>query len=102
MNHREISEAQANEVAKILEEECGHHYAEGRDRDYFMRSITDRDDVCHEFRFCGALGFGGKFRNNGNQENTPYVDYYSEHKTPKREAMVKRANERLAQLFNQL
>ena len=54
-----------------------------------------RGHVCHEYRFIGALGFGGKFRNNGNNDNVPYVDCYFESLTPARQAMMDRANARL-------
>ena len=42
-----------------------------------------------EWRFCGNLGFGGKFwRNHGRF----YVNYYREDETPEREAAAERAN----------
>lgn len=98
-HRRTISEDQAKSVLTILEQECGYRHG---DADYFVRYITDSKHPCLEFRFCGALGFGGKFRNNGNRNDTPYVDCYKEHETPERTAMIKRANARLAQLFDQL
>ena len=52
-----------------------------------------------EYRFMGALGFGGKFRNNGNRGGVPYVDCYPEDETPERRAMIERANQELAELF---
>ena len=48
----------------------------------------------------GSLGFGGKFRNNGNRNNTPHVNCYPEDETPARLAMIAAANKRLDELFN--
>lgn len=102
--NREITEQQARQVLSILVEECDHKIFDPRDADAFVQSIIvpqPRGAVhdCREYRFCGALGFGGKFRNNGNNENTPYVDCYREDETPARLAMIESANKRLAELF---
>ena len=48
---------------------------------------------CTEFRFCGKLGFGGKYRS---QRNT--VDCYREDETPERLAIIAATNAALAQL----
>jgi hypothetical protein len=100
MRYREITTDQAEKALAILREECGYT-GDPYDGRGFIRAIVtaDKTHVCDEFRFIGALGFGGKFRNNGNCENTPHVDCYSENKTPERLAMIKRANARLAELF---
>lgn len=101
--YREINEKQAQSVLEILRVECGYT-ADPYDGQGFMRAILapqpDSENVCHEYRFMGALGFGGKFRNNGNNYNTPHVDCYAENETPERLAMIERANKRLADLFN--
>lgn len=48
-----------------------------------------------EYRFCGLLGFGGKFwRANGRW----YVNCYSEHETPERLALIAIADKQLARL----
>jgi hypothetical protein len=105
MTFRPITEAQARAVLKILVEECGHRVFDSqRDGDAFVHAIKVADDphpfnICREYRFMGELGFGGKFRNNGNHENTPHVDCYREDETPARLAMIERANKRLAELF---
>ena len=107
MGHRDISEEQAREVLKILVEECDYRVLDPRDGAGFVRAIMwpqpqdkwAHQYPCNEYRFMGALGFGGKFRNNGNRDNTPHVDCYREDETPARRAMVERANERLAELF---
>lgn len=95
---RIITESQAKEARKILIEECGM-YPEREDRCGFLYHVTRTDYPCQEYRFMGALGFGGKFRNNGNRNNTPYVDCYRENETPERLEMIDRANKRLAELF---
>ena len=95
---RELTEQQARTVLKILIEECGHKVFDPREGDAFMRIIMK--SLCREYRFIGALGFGGKFRNNGNNNNTPYVDCYREHETPARLEMIDRANARLRELFS--
>jgi hypothetical protein len=98
--YREISVDQALAIRAVLVEECGYRVHDRYDQ--FVDSIrTDagKKHVCHEYRFMGALGFGGKFRNNGNQNNTPHVDCYREDETPDRLAMIERANARIARLF---
>lgn len=101
MQHREITNEQAQAVLKILKDECGYT-ADPYNGEGFMRAITtvENDHACSEYRFIGAIGSGGKFRNNGNHNNTPYVDCYSESETPERLTMIERANKKLAELFN--
>lgn len=103
MTCREISEEQAASVIKILAEECGYRPDTAHGADPMIRAIQwphPRDEYpCREYRFCGALGFGGKFRNNGNRDNVPYVDCYREDETPARLGMIQLANDRLAELF---
>lgn len=102
MMHRPISVEQAEQVLQILKDVCGYtcdpYNGEG-----FKRAIIapqpDGGHICNEYRFIGALGFGGKFRNNGNRDNTPYVDCYRESETPARLAMMATANKRLAEMF---
>lgn len=100
---REITEQQARQVLKILIEECSYRVIDPRDGDSFVRAIivpqAQTIQNCREYRFCGALGFGGKFRNTGNRDDTPYVDCYREDETPARNAMIEAANKRLAELF---
>lgn len=93
----QITKAQAIAARQILVEECGLRPDDGRDG--FVRTVSSPEQDCREYRFMGALGFGGKFRNNGNRNNTPYVDCYPEHETPERLRMIERANARLAELF---
>lgn len=97
MKFRPITEQQAMSIRTILVDECGYKVG---DHDSFVRDITDIHPAFGtELRFCGSLGFGGKFRNNGNHENVPYVDCYPEDETDVRRAAIANANRRIALLF---
>lgn len=98
MARRIITRDQALRCLAVLCEEC--RWRPGQyDGENFVRYITGvQNNALTEWRFQGALGFGGKFRNNGNHD-TPYVDCYGEDETPARLAMIERANRRLAEIF---
>lgn len=98
---RQITKEQATAARQILVEECGLRPDDGRCSFVMLVSanITRWAHACHEFRFMGELGFGGKFRNNGNHNDTPHVDCYREDETPARLKMIEAANKRLARLF---
>lgn len=69
-----------------------------RQRDMFYH--TQINSVCEEYRFQGALGFGGKFRRaywpwSGERW---YVDQYREDESPATKAMIEEANAVLAEL----
>ena len=54
-------------MAKITKEKAGKVYdllvgAYEPDRDNFIYHHTESKDGCSEWRFCGKLGFGGKYR----------------------------------------
>lgn len=83
----------AHKVWDILYEEC--HAAES-DREAYVIHCTVQGWP-REWRFMGALGFGGKIRCRGVDRFT-YVDYYPEDRTDDRDAMVRRANDRLLKL----
>lgn len=93
---RQITPEEARAVLKVLVEDCGYRCMDPRDADAF---VSAQVEGCREWRFQGALGFGGKFRNNGNNNNTPYVDCYQEDETPARLEMIAKANARLAEIF---
>lgn len=95
---RIISQTEALQALRILEQECGY-VADRRETETFIVTVTDTTRPCSEYRFMGALGFGGKFRNDGNHDNVPYVDCYPEDATPERQAMIETANARLRNLF---
>jgi hypothetical protein len=91
--NRDMSEAEAHGVWRILVECCGCRDDE-MDRTTFIICQAKRLET--EWRFQGLLGFGGKFwRNMGRW----YVSCYPEDKTPEREVMIEKANERLRALL---
>lgn len=92
-----IDASKVQDVIRILNETCAARIDE-RDAYGFTKYVTTTRDF--EWRFCGALGFGGKLRQNSNRDGTPYVDCYREHETPERQAMIDEANKRLVDLFN--
>jgi hypothetical protein len=94
----QITKPQAIAARQILVEECGLRPDDGRDG--FVYNVAHPEHPSFEYRFMGALGFGGKFRNSGNRKDTPHVDCYREHETPERLRMIERANARLAELFS--
>lgn len=86
-----IDEAIAAEIYAILMEECG---APEVYRESFIYAFG-KDRQPTEWRFCGKLGFGGKFWQNCDKW---YVNAYSEDLTSERERMIEAANERLSVL----
>jgi hypothetical protein len=79
-----------DEVWKILVEECGAHEEPMGDWIHWPD--------CREYRFCGALGFGGKVWHSEVRWTDPcpvYVTCYPEDMTPERKAMIEKANARL-------
>jgi hypothetical protein len=64
-------------------------------RGSFVQNHEDERLPCTEWRFCGHLGFGGKYRSKTNN-----VDCYKEDETPKRLAIIHELNEVLAKLSN--
>lgn len=84
----------------ILVEHAGAHEDDrGLNRDQFVFHMMEDDDFggCSEYRFCGVFGFGGKFRRNGNKNNTVYVDYYPENRTKKLDKVEAKTNAALQQ-----
>jgi hypothetical protein len=95
-----------DEVYTILVEECGASDDDERFGGYgarwdFVNSMLNHPGVT-EYRFQGALGFGGKFwPGSGDELNPPRVTCYQEDETPKRREMIDKANERLKELFSE-
>jgi hypothetical protein len=86
-----MNEKQANAIYDILEQECEAF----KDERLEFVTCQTRNHIT-EWRFCGSLGFGGKFwRNNGRM----YVTCYREDENPKRMKMIEKANKRLAELW---
>jgi hypothetical protein len=90
----------ANKVYDVLVEEAGATEEGSTGRTMFLNSwpIT-------EYRFCGALGGGGKIRYQNGWPNLRtqrrerwYVTCYSEDETPERREIIERTNKRLAEL----
>lgn len=88
-----MTKAEANAIYDILVRECGAQEGDKwSGRAAFVHEFT-RARHTDEYRFCGSLGFGGKFYTDG-----PRVSCYPEDRTPKREAMIERANKALLDL----
>jgi len=79
----------ANKIYDILVDIGG---APERDREYFLYHHTS-NEPCGEWRFCGKLGFGGKFRSDSNR-----VDCYQEDMTPERMVIISEINNELSKL----
>lgn len=63
----------------------------------FILSCLDNGkyDKLREYRFCGLLGFGGKFwRNDGRL----YITCYPEDETPERRGIIEKVNALLAEI----
>ena len=85
----------AKKIYDILVECCG---AEEINREDFVNAVSDcnygQKTPVEEYRFQGALGFGGKVYN-----EIPWrVMCYQEDETPERLAMIKAANDKLREL----
>jgi hypothetical protein len=81
-------------ILDVLVEECGWQPTDN-DRAMFRYHYNKADPKPLEYRFMGALGFGGKLHLQGQRL---YVSCYRENETPERLAMIERANQRLAEL----
>ena len=64
-----------------------------RGRFNFVYAHARDPHPCDEYRFCGNLGFGGKYRRRTNK-----VDCYREDETPERLQAIDRINSELAKL----
>jgi hypothetical protein len=84
MTNDKLSPVMANKVYDILVQECG---APELQRASFVHTQTT--EHCREWRFCGCLGFGGKFWNTNEKL---YVNCYTEDETSERRTMIKRTN----------
>ena len=85
-------------LRQIVEKHCGGSW------DGFSYSFPRwfaEVDFPYEWRFCGKLGFGGKFRVNNNRNGCPYIDCYQEDETPERRALIEITNAELAAAFEE-
>lgn len=72
-----------------------HLHAKPEDYESFIQYLMEEDNFPKEYRFCGILGFGGKFwRNDGKL----YVSCYREDETPVRMRKIKKVNQLLSEL----
>lgn len=93
MKRKNMSLDTAEAVYAILVDTCG---APLGDPDGFVMHFTEGVPT-NEWRFQGALGFGGKFR-----YPRMTVDCYPEDETPARLAAIQTANERLQALLQRV
>jgi hypothetical protein len=63
----------ANKIYDILVKECGAWEEERND--FVLHQTREEEQMTREWRFCGKLGFGGKFWRNNDRL---YVNYYNE------------------------
>jgi len=75
-----MNKTKANNIYDILVTEGG---ANPSNRDSFVHYVTEDHDA--EWRFCGSLGFGGKFYHNCGRI---WVSCYSEDMNPERQATI--------------
>jgi len=68
------------------------------ERHAFVIHVSHPDLPCEEYRCCRSLGWGGKFRNNGNF-GVPYVDCYPEDLNEERLRIIATTNKALRDLF---
>lgn len=86
-----MKKEQANAVYDILVSSAGAR--EGYDRESFVYSLMS--GTVTEYRFCGALGFGGKF---WSDRGKFYVNCYGEDMTDERRDMINTTNNLLRDL----
>lgn len=90
----------ASAVYDILIAKCK---AAPGEKNSFIHAHTDRIHVCTEWRFCGLLGFGGKFRNDWLTYLARLrVDCYPEDACPMTNQIVASTNEALFDLVLRL
>jgi hypothetical protein len=83
-------------IYDILVEEAG---ANPNDREDFVLTYTRKEYPTTEYRFCGSLGFGGKFWRNQRFGLCPfYVSCYPEDNTRERKVIIEHTNKALAAL----
>lgn len=89
----EISSDLAKEIWQVLVDHA-HASNDGVDQETFVQYATGLADI-KEYRFKGALGFGGKVRLNHARWS---VDCYPEDANPERVRMIEATNQALAEL----
>jgi len=85
-----MTKEKANKVYDLLVSIGGAYEPE---RDDFIYHHTESNVDCSEWRFCGKLGFGGKYRSRYNK-----VDCYIEDETPERIKLMDELNSALVRI----
>ena len=85
-----MNKKQANKIYDIMVLDGG---ANPSNRESFVRYVTTEEHI--EWRFCGSLGFGGKFNVGSGRI---YVSCYTEDETPERRATIQLINSKLEAL----
>lgn len=92
---RRITEAEANSVYSALIQLAG-----ARDDAYLRYAFVHHAcEGTEEYSFQGKLGFGGKFRNDGNMDGVPHIDCYPEDATEEHLRTINNVNAVLAAMF---
>ena len=95
--YEKFTEAQAHAIYDILVEECdADPRLSGSGRPHFIHWMTEAPLRGCEYRFCGALGYGGKF---WVSRNSIRVNCYSEDLDAEAKLMISRANNRLQDYY---
>lgn len=87
-----MNENYFNDVYNILVEHAGASAREDAKPSFIYSHVHDTYP-CREYRFCGDLGFGGKYRAQTNR-----IDYYGEDKTKERDEIVQVVNAKLSKM----
>lgn len=85
----------AERIYSILVKHAGAH--EGERESFVLHQSRGFES---EWRFCGLLGFGGKFRRDPHSRDGErwFVDQYAENETDSSRAIIERTNQALADL----
>ncbi len=89
-----MTEERARKIWAILVEHGEAGELDGDD-EFFVRYHCALTQMYSEWRFCGLLGFGGKFRTD---HDRVYVDCYPEDRTPERDALMEKINQLLKEM----
>ena len=102
MRRPPVSEEIANKIWSVLIEHCGVRRPEPGSTEARYDSYSFVHDAMEgswvEYRFGGAIGFGGKVWHNAGKF---YVSCYREEETPAVNAMIEAANKALAEIYTE-
>lgn len=99
--HNDTHKAFYEKAWDILVEHAGAS-RDPHDKETFVRAYTQIEHQTIEWRFCGLLGFGGKFWRNRGYSGSFYVSCYSEDKTKKLGKLIDKVNALLSALATEL